>query len=162
MTPAQEDTLAIIRRLNEREFNSWFRPSWVMAFVQIESAFHAHAYRYEPRLKEGSYGLMQVLASTAKEHGLIGTPDRLYWPENGLRYGMRVAHDYWIKLKALIGRDPTLEEWAVSYNAGVGGAARHIKAGDEGFDAAYAHAWDRAVQFWQAQGVDDKGADNAI
>lgn len=154
MTPVQAQVLTIIKELNGSDFDGWFEPSEVMAFVQIESGFRAKAYRYEPRLGEGSYGLMQVLASTARTTTGLGNPESMYVPRIGLEQGMKVARGNWEGLKALLAREPTYEEWAVAYNAGLAGDVRHIKRGDTDFDAAYANAWDTAQEFWAAQGVD--------
>lgn len=155
MTPLQQSTLDLINDLNVAEFDGWFLPSEVMAFVQIESAFRPHAYRYEPRLKEASFGLMQVLASTAE--GIdpsLTDPARMYDPKTGLRIGMRVARAYWDQLEKRLGQEPTYEEWCDSYNRGVGGVMRIIAAGEEP-DDAYTAAWIKAREFWEAQGIDE-------
>lgn len=89
-------------------------PDIVEAVVLTESGGKTHAYRYEPgfwrRYLQGkpewdgrnpervsaSYGLMQVMFPTAKEHGfLYADPELLFVPSIGLDIGCRV-------LKALI------------------------------------------------------------
>lgn len=147
MTPAQQTTLDLIKKLNTTEFDDWFDPSEVMAFVQVESGFRPHAYRYEPALGEGSYGLMQVLASTAKPFG-VDNPETMYDPEVGLRTGMKVAKQYYETLQRKFGRDPVEEEWCDSYNRGPGGS----QLGSD--DHAYVVAWVAAWEHWKAQGVD--------
>ena len=74
--------------------------------VLAESGGLTHAYRYEPlfwkryklaqqpfyseqnpRRWSASYGLMQVLATTARELGHAGIPEDLFQPACGLRFG---------------------------------------------------------------------------
>ena len=81
-------------------------PSLVAAVCLTESSGYTAAYRYEPlfwaryhlaenpaytgrnpRRWSASYGLMQILATTAKEAGHVGLPEALFQPEIGLRYG---------------------------------------------------------------------------
>src|SRR5512135_2365351 len=105
MTPQQQQVLDLIQKLNDNEFEGWFLPSELMAFCQIESAFRPKAYRYEPRLSEGSYGLMQVLASTARSvNPALSNPESMYDPEVGLRVGMKVAKLYWTQEQRRFGR----------------------------------------------------------
>ncbi len=152
MTPQQQAVLDLVNKINDASFGSWFNPSEVMAFAQIESAFRPHAYRYEPRLGEGSYGLMQVLASTARAvDASITDGQMMFDPEVGLRVGMKVAKLYWDQLTARLGREPSNEEWSDSYNRGVGGVLRDL-AGVA--DHAYPAAWDAAQSFWAKLGVD--------
>ncbi len=155
MTDLQKSILDLIVKLNNNEFDAWFNPSEVMAFVQVESAFRTQAHRYEPRLNESSYGLMQVLASTAKSvDSALVHPLTMYQPEIGLRIGMRVAKLYYEQEQKHFGREPTNEEWAASYNEGVGGAERDVAHGREP-DPAYTKAWLAAQEHWAAQGIDD-------
>jgi hypothetical protein len=153
MTPEQQTVLGLIKKLNDAEFSGWFLPSEVMAFCQVESSFRPKACRYEPRLNEGSYGLMQVLASTAAGVGLTGSPEQMYDPETGLRIGMKVAQLYWQQLSKYLRRDPTKEEWCDSYNRGVGGVEHIIDSGSTP-DDAYIKVWTAAQKYWVAQGVD--------
>lgn len=141
----QAECLALIRQLNETEFQGWFLPSWCMATVQVESAFRPQAYRFEPRLKEASWGLGQVLASTARSLGLVGPPTQLYQPLIGLRYMMRChVHDFKV-LMGRLGRVPTLYEWADAYNRGAYGS----DLGDP--DHAYVELWGKAQAYWSDQ-----------
>jgi len=155
MTPQQQSILELVNKINDAEFESWFDPSEVMAFVQVESAFRPQSYRFEPRLGEASYGLMQVLQSTARSvmHDATMDGPKMYNPEFGLRVGMHVAKLYFHQEQAHFQRDPTYEEWAASYNEGVGGAERDVAAGREP-DPAYTIAWIAAQQHWSAQGID--------
>ncbi len=156
MTPQQQAVLDLVKKLNDAEFASWFNPSEVMAWCQVESGFHTHAHRFEPALNEASYGLMQVLRSTARE--VMADPSldpyTLYEPEIGLRVGMRVARLYWDQLARHLGRDPSYEEWAASYNEGVGGAERDVTANRDP-DPTYVAMWLNAQQHWAAQDIDE-------
>ena len=106
--------------------------SWLVeAVVEAESARKTHAYRYEPRFwakylaktpewsqanperVSASYGLMQIMYTTAREVGFTGTaPEYLFVPEIGLEFGCR-------KLRSLLdwskGRVP---QALAAYNGG--------------------------------------------
>lgn len=156
MTPNQQQVLLAIKKLNDDEFASFFDPSEIMAFCQIESRFQPYAYRYEPRLGEGSYGIMQVLASTARQvDANIVNPEVMYDLGIGLRAGMRVAKLYWDQLSARLHRDPDYEEWCDSYNRGVGGVLREEQLNHDPADDTYTKDWLAAQTYWAAQpGVD--------
>jgi soluble lytic murein transglycosylase-like protein len=82
-------------------------PLVVEAVVVVESSGLAHAYRYEPgywtryladqdeykslnpRRVSASYGLMQVMYPTARQHGFPATadPELLFVPTFNLKYG---------------------------------------------------------------------------
>ena len=154
MTSTQISVLALINSLNSGEFASWFLPSEVMAFVQIESAFRPHAYRFEPRLNEGSFGLMQVLESTAR--GMmpsLASGEAMYDPTVGLRIGMLVAKQTWEIEARRLGGDPSYEVWTAGYNEGPLAALRQDARGEDP-DPAYTKVWLAAQAHWQAQGVD--------
>lgn len=111
--------LAIVQQINAEEFGGWFDPALVMGVMQTESSFNPRAYRFESHLGEGSYGLMQLLESTARDRGLVGAADQLYDPALNIRLGMRQlkwSYDY------LAQRAGTFTElqWISSYNGGVG------------------------------------------
>ena len=143
---AQQQVLDLATRLNSAEFSEFFDLSEVMAFCQVESAFRPRAYRYEPGLGEGSYGLMQVLASTARDMAGVTDPETMYDPEIGLRVGMKVAQKYWEILGDRLHRDPTLEEWSASYNEGIGGLIRD--EADGRIDLGYPKIWESARLHW--------------
>jgi soluble lytic murein transglycosylase-like protein len=67
----------------------------VMAFCEQESTFDPKAYRFEPRLGEASYGLMQILASTARDRGFVGQEAELYEIPINVRLG--IAQLAWIR-----------------------------------------------------------------
>ena len=80
-------------------------PALVKAVVLVESAGKTHAYRFEPGFwlrymasdpqwdganperVSASYGLMQVMYSTARQHGFQGSPEHMFVPLVGLEYG---------------------------------------------------------------------------
>jgi len=123
LTPEQAKVLSIVDDLNDRYWSGWFNRSSVMAFVEVESGFNERAVRREPS-GVTSYGLMQVLDSTAAGLGLTGSPEQLYVPLQGLFYGMKYAAQGWNYLLTHLGRPPTLIEWCEGYNEGYGAAAR--------------------------------------
>jgi soluble lytic murein transglycosylase-like protein len=80
-------------------------PNLVEAIVIAESSGCTDAFRYEPgfyrrylesnpkyadqnpRRVSSSYGLMQVMFSTAQQYGFSEVPEALFVPETGLQYG---------------------------------------------------------------------------
>lgn len=141
MTPAQSLVHDLAIRLNRDEFAGWFAIESVMAFVQVESAFRPHAYRREPS-GVASYGLMQVLDVTAREFE-VADPTLMWQPEIGLRTGMKVARSYWEVLKKHFGHEPTLAQWAASYNEGPGNVFKGRP------DTAYIVPWGAARAYWR-------------
>lgn len=105
----------------------------VEAIVLVESAGHTDAFRFEPgfydrylamqpqykgqnpRRISSSYGLMQIMFTTAQQYGFAGPPEKLFIPEIGLDYGcLYLAH-------LLKWATPDLPWKAVAaYNAGQG------------------------------------------
>lgn len=57
------------------------QPQLIFATIMTESMGNVRSYRYEPRLGEASYGLGQLLYSTALSLGYSGSPEGLYDPE---------------------------------------------------------------------------------
>jgi soluble lytic murein transglycosylase-like protein len=105
----------------------------VEAVVRTESSGNPRAYRaeaqfwvrylkgkpfyekYGPARAAASYGLMQLMFSTARELGFRGEPEDLYDPETNLRWGCTLLAD-------LIGWADGMEDHALgAYNAGKGG-----------------------------------------
>jgi soluble lytic murein transglycosylase-like protein len=86
-------------------------PDLVEGVVLTESSGRTDAFRYEPGFYErylkgrpawkdqiprrisSSYGLMQVMYTTAVEHGFTGEPEELFIPKRGLDMGCTIlAH----------------------------------------------------------------------
>lgn len=139
MTPSQQAALDIVNDVNENHFDGWFLASSVMTVIQIESNFIPSARRYEPRIHDASYGLMQLLSKTAKGIGYNGPvyPDMpspsdtahhsgtLYDPAINIFYGMTYLRNGWDYLhKYTMAAQPTLAVWFAGYNEGYGAAAR--------------------------------------
>jgi len=108
-------------------------PSLVKAMVMVESGGKTHAYRYEPGFwlrymahkpeydganperVSASYGLMQVMYTTAVERGLVGAPEQMFVPIVGLDFGCK-------HLRYLLDRcDGDVEMALAQYNGGEGG-----------------------------------------
>jgi soluble lytic murein transglycosylase-like protein len=98
MTPYRAD---IVTAADDHELD----PNLVEAVVIAESSGHTDAFRYEPgfyatyikgkpeyatwnpRRVASSYGLMQVMFTTAKLYGYGELPELLFLPDVGLKYG---------------------------------------------------------------------------
>ena len=107
-------------------------PALVEAIVLVESAGKTHAYRYEPDFwrryladkvewkdqnperVSASYGLMQVMYSTAWECGFREEPECLFVPSIGLRWGCT----YLSRLMEWAHQDPA--KAVAAYNGGRG------------------------------------------
>lgn len=142
MTPNQKHILSLIDNLNYVEFHHWFKNFEVMAFVQIESSFKPHSIRHEPS-GVTSYGLMQVLDSSARDRGLKNSPEQMFDPHIGLRYGMLQLSWEWDFLKGHLGHDPSKDQWVAGYNEGVGNVLKGRA------DHAYVRLWQHAAAYWQ-------------
>lgn len=59
-------------------------PQLIFATIMIESGGNPRAVRYEPRLNDASYGLGQLLYSTARGLGYRGSPAGLYDPATNI------------------------------------------------------------------------------
>jgi soluble lytic murein transglycosylase-like protein len=65
--------------------------SWINAVIDTESSRNPNAYRWEPARQEASYGLMQILASTAKGLGFTGDVfNGLYDPAVNIDLGAKL------------------------------------------------------------------------
>lgn len=103
----------------------------VLAQVEAESNWNPRAYRYEPKLREASYGLLQVLESTARGIGALApgeSPEALFDPARGLKAGVR-----YIKMQ-LAGAGGDWAKAAAAYNAGPGGLKRAAAKAGPGAD----------------------------
>jgi len=89
-------------------------PNLIFATIMVESGGNTYAIRHEPRLNDASYGLGQLLYSTAKGLGYTGTPAGLYDPSVNIdliaRYHRRNYDHYKQQLSA--------EDLTVAYNTG--------------------------------------------
>lgn len=87
-------------------------PALVKAIIKVESSFRPGVHRDEPKIKDTSYGLMQILYKTAGSMGFLGSPDpELYDIDINLNYGCKY-------LRYLSDKYDKLDDIIVSYNAG--------------------------------------------
>lgn len=94
----------------------------IKAVIMTESTFRPNAYRAEPAISDGSYGLMQVLFRTAVGLGFPNDPSqhqRLFDPATNIDLGTKL-------LSQLQARYSGVDEIYAAYNAGV---ARRNAAG---------------------------------
>jgi hypothetical protein len=141
MTANQRAALDVFDSVNAQSFGGWFNRSNFMAFCETESGFDPKAFRQEPS-GVASYGLMQVLDSTAAGLGLVGAASQMYDPATGVFYGLKYAAQGWNYLATHLGRQPTLDEWSAGYNEGYGAAAKGRP------DPAYVSTWEKYRQQW--------------
>ncbi len=139
----QAKILALADKANVESFAGWFKRSWIMAFVEVESEFNERAYRREPS-GVASYGVMQVLDSTAAGLGLTGSAEQMYDPAVSLFYGMKYAAGGYNYLRTHLGRPPSTTEWCEGYNEGYGAAAAFRR------DPGYSAKWLPAEERWAA------------
>lgn len=111
-------------------------PRDILSFIQIESSFDPNARRDEPRLGESSYGLMQLLYSTARGMGLNGDASLLLAPSINIRIGIKYLE--WITeyLTKHLGQTPSKKQWVEAYNEGIGNVVKNVP------DPQY---WDRWI-----------------
>ncbi|OGG17269.1 hypothetical protein A3D78_03175 [Candidatus Gottesmanbacteria bacterium RIFCSPHIGHO2_02_FULL_39_14] len=88
-------------------------PQLIYATIMTESQGNEHAYRFEPRLNEASYGLGQILVSTARSLGFNGAPSELFIPEIGIDLIGRYHKKYLDKYGRL-----SPQQLARAYNTG--------------------------------------------
>ena len=81
------------------------------SFSAIESGFNPYAYRYEPHRKDASYGINQILTSTARTMGFKGKPDDLYDVYTNLYWSGKY-------IKGLLEYYKDLDKVFASYNMG--------------------------------------------
>jgi soluble lytic murein transglycosylase-like protein len=132
--PGANDYLAIINAVNAED-GLGLDPADVLAFIAVESSFRPNAYRYEAKLRDASYGLMQILYKTARGIGYDGPPEGLYDPETNIRFGMRYLAYVRDFLRPRLGREPDWQEIASGYNGGPGRVVRGWRS------VAYVEKW---------------------
>jgi soluble lytic murein transglycosylase-like protein len=79
--------------------------------IALESNFNPKEYKYEPHIKDASYGLMQILYKTAKGLGFKGQPYELYDPYTNIKYGAKY-------IKNLMTKYNNIYDIIASYNMG--------------------------------------------
>jgi len=88
-------------------------PKLIFATIMVESGGNTKAVRQEPQINDASYGLGQLLYSTARLIGFEGTPQDLYDPSENIeliaRYHRRNLEVY---------GDLNVDQIATAYNAG--------------------------------------------
>ena len=84
---------------------------YIVGIIWQESRGKPKAYRYEPKLGEASYGLMQTLESTARSVGFTGQAENLYDPSTSINYGTKY-------LSVLYSKYGNWDDTVMSYNAG--------------------------------------------
>ncbi len=140
-TPAE---VAEIIAIGKSLLPDWYDIRDLCAFIQIESSFQKDAYRFEPALNEASYGLTQLLMSTARQLDYAGTGVGLYEPI--LNINLHIQYREWIfhylSDPKHLNRSPTLEEQVSAYNEGVGNVTKGRK------DPGYFAKWQAARDYW--------------
>ena len=121
---------------------------WIKAVIGTESNFDPRAYRAEPKIQDASYGLMQILYSTAKSIGYQGEPEGLFDPKTnimlGTKYLAKLIERHGMDFKSIysaynsgsptryltsaqVGRNvERAVEWLIKVSSGSGGAATGI------------------------------------
>jgi len=66
---------------------------WIQAVIRTESNFNPAAYREEPQISDASYGLMQVLFTTAQGLGYDGPKEGLFDPDTNIFLGTKLLAD---------------------------------------------------------------------
>lgn len=117
--------LSMAANLDAQMFGGFFQDSrhslqHLMGIWAVESQFNK--YNYNPADPSGAWGIGQVLATTAAQHG-FNDPAALLQPEAGAIASMTHLVWTWGELLRLYGRTPTTQEWIMAYNAGAAGVA---------------------------------------
>jgi soluble lytic murein transglycosylase-like protein len=88
-------------------------PNLIFATIMVESGGNTYAIRQEPRIRDASYGLGQLLYGTARGIGYRGTPEGLFDPEINInliaKYHKRNFDHY---------QDLDSKELTIAYNTG--------------------------------------------
>jgi soluble lytic murein transglycosylase-like protein len=86
----------------------------IKAVIMTESSFNPNAYRAEPAIHDGSYGLMQILFRTAVGLGFPNVPaqaNNLFDPATNINFGTKF-------LAQLQGRYENVDDIYAAYNSG--------------------------------------------
>jgi len=114
-----------------RHWASLYRVPWAIVYgvCEVESGWNPNAVRFEPHLGESSYGLMQVLYSTALNMGFSEKkkPDMLLKPRPNIHMGtkyLRWCYDRYQEIPEIGDR----WKFAVAcYNAGRGNINKMLR-----------------------------------
>lgn len=87
------------------------RPAIVSAVIHQESNWNPNAFREEPKVKDASRGLGQILLGTARQYGYKGTPEGLFDPATNVDWTAYILISLWNKYK-------NNAEMFSAYNAG--------------------------------------------
>lgn len=90
-------------------------PLLIKALIGQESGFRPNAVRAEVAIGDASYGLTQILYSTAQSRGFLGRPADLLDPATNIEYGAR-------QIKWCLDHSPTLDAAISRYNGGFNAA----------------------------------------
>lgn len=91
-----------------------YEPAFYTRYIQNKAAWKSNPYYDSPKRISASYGLMQILYTTAYSVGFRGKPEDLYDPEQNLEVGCAyIASTYQVQQH---GWDPP--KIACAYNAG--------------------------------------------
>lgn len=114
-------------------------PDLIRAIISVESNWDPNAYRAEPQISDASYGLMQLLLSTAKSVSGNSslTPNQLIDPTLNISLGSQY-------LRQLYNRFGNLMDVVASYNAG-----SPIKSGDQYMNQKYIDKVKLAYTYYQ-------------
>lgn len=88
-------------------------PRIIFATIMVESMGNTHAIRYEPHLNDSSYGLGQILYTTAQYIGYNGAPEGLYDPSTNIEL---IGRYYKRSIDVYGNLSPA--QMATTYNAG--------------------------------------------
>lgn len=86
--------------------------SLVMAIIAQESSFNSYANKYEPKLNDNSYGLCQILHTTAQDLGFNDLPEKLYDDNINLKFALKFLSNKYIKY------NKNIKDTISAYNAG--------------------------------------------
>ena len=116
-------------------------PAWLAGIIEAESSFRPDIKTWEPKVQQYSYGLGQLLLTTAQSLGYTGTGDGLLDPETNIMW----TAQYIAQLSAANGGD--LAKVYSAYNSGnpdaylsssqVGQNVQRVMAAVESFAGAF-------------------------
>lgn len=102
---------------------SWQESGWTTDAFRYEPAFYERYLKTNsayigavPRRVAASYGLLQVMAPTARDYGFTGEPEELFVPAIGVKWGC------YILSQLIRWADGDVKRALAAYNAGKGGA----------------------------------------